>query len=122
MSRYPRRWGTPISLQHRLTKLRRAIGGLPPPGQLELVVAVGDGADMAEGRPPGVYYNADGRVATVVFAGPGPDRAMLGSLEARLAPWGMVIVNHPEEEPSRPSTVWARSVPGGSTSGAAGAS
>ena len=85
-----------MKLRARLGKLLQAIGDMPPPGQLELVVAVPLlGCDMAEGDSPGVYYNSDGRVATLVFVGPEPDAAVLTSLEARLAPWGKVIVAHP---------------------------
>jgi hypothetical protein len=43
---------------------------------------------MAEGHEPGVYFNADGGVATVVFAGREPDPAVLAPLEERLSPWG----------------------------------
>jgi hypothetical protein len=39
---------------------------------------------MADGLPPGVHLNADGRVATVVFEGAGPIPAVLAGLEARL--------------------------------------
>ncbi len=57
-----------MKLRARLGKLLQTISDIPPPGQLEIVEAVPVGCDAAEGQPPGVYFNADGRVATVVFA------------------------------------------------------
>jgi hypothetical protein len=85
-----------MKLRARVEKLLQTIGDLPPPGQLEMVVAVPVGCDMADGQGPGVYFNADGRVATVVFAGKEPDPAVFAGLKARLAPGGMSVVSHPE--------------------------
>ncbi|HEX4611067.1 MAG TPA: hypothetical protein VH092_22950 [Urbifossiella sp.] len=50
---------------------------------------------MADDLPPGVHYNADGRVATVVYEGVGPDTAVVAGLEARLAPSGLVVTARP---------------------------
>jgi hypothetical protein len=62
-----------MTLRLRLRRLLQALGGLPPPGQLDLVVAVPVGCGMADDLPPGVHFNADGSVATVVFEGMGPE-------------------------------------------------
>ncbi|MBN9522538.1 hypothetical protein J0H58_29120 [bacterium] len=67
-----------MKVRSRLERLRRSVGGLRPPGQLALVVAVPVGCGTADGLPPGVHLNADGRVATVVFEGVGPDAALKG--------------------------------------------
>jgi hypothetical protein len=79
----------------RLERLRRLVGGLPPPGQLDLVVAVPVGCGMADDLPAGVHFNVDGRVATVVYDGPEPDPAVLAALNARLAPSGLAITAAP---------------------------
>jgi len=71
--------------------MRQALGGLPPPSQLNLIVAVPVVSGMADDLPRGVHFNADGRVATVVFEGAGSDEAVMAGLEARLVRWGMVI-------------------------------
>lgn len=86
-----------MKLRNRLAKLERVVEGLPPPGQLSLIVVVSVGSGMAEGRPSGVFFNVDGAVATVVFDGPGVDASVRGKLEKRLAPWGKTIVCHPGE-------------------------
>jgi hypothetical protein len=39
-------------------RLRRLVGGLPPPGQLDLVVAVPVGCGIADDLPPKVHFNA----------------------------------------------------------------
>ncbi|MDB5307938.1 MAG: hypothetical protein JWO38_2140 [Gemmataceae bacterium] len=88
-----------MSLRTRLNKLQQVVGDRPPPGQLGLIVAVPVGCDMAEGRPPGVYYPAGGGGPTVVFAGSEPDPVVLDPLRVRLAPWGLLIVGHPGEIP-----------------------
>jgi len=75
-----------------LERLQLALGALPPPGQLDLVVAVPVGCGMSDGLPPGVHLNADGRVATVVFDGAAPDPAVMRGLEGRLVPWGLVVI------------------------------
>jgi hypothetical protein len=62
-----------------------------------MVVAMPVGGGMADGRPPGVYYNVDRKVATVVFDGLEVDPAVLAPLEARLAPWGMLITAYAGE-------------------------
>ena len=80
-----------MTARRRVDRLRRAVGGLPTPGQLDLIVAVPVGSGMADDLPPGVHLNADGRVATVVFAGTEPDPAVLAELAARLAVWDTVI-------------------------------
>jgi hypothetical protein len=78
----------------RLERLVQRVGGLPPPGQLDLVVAVPVGSGIAADLPPGVHFNVDGRVATVVFDGAEPDPEVLVGLEARLVVWGNVIQTH----------------------------
>ena len=78
-----------------LKRLRLQVGGLPPPGQLDLVVAVPVGSGIADGLPPGVHFNVDGSVATVVFEGAEPDPAVLAGLNARLAPSGLALTTHP---------------------------
>ncbi|QDU21282.1 hypothetical protein [Urbifossiella limnaea] len=50
---------------------------------------------MADDLPPGVYFEDDGRVATVVFDGTGPDPAALAGLEARLTTSSVVITTPP---------------------------
>jgi hypothetical protein len=84
-----------MTVRGRLDRLRRSVGGLPPPGQLDLIVAVPVGSGMADDLPLGVHLNADGRVATVVFERAGPDEAVMAELEARLAPTGLVAITHP---------------------------
>ncbi len=84
-----------MTVRRRLERLQRSVGGLPPPGQLDLVVAVPVGCGMADDLPPGVHLNADGRVATVVFEGAGPDAAVTAGLEARLVRSGRVVITHP---------------------------
>ncbi len=83
-----------MRVRGRLDRLRQALGGFPPAGQLDLVVAVPVGCGMADGLPPGVHFNPDGSVATVVFDGPAPDPAMLAGLHARLGPSGLAITSH----------------------------
>lgn len=92
-----------MSVRTRLERLRRSVGGLPPPGQLDLVVVVPVGSGTADGLPPGIHLNADGRVATVVFEGAGPGAAVMARLEARLAGWGKVITAGPEQVTAPPS-------------------
>jgi len=84
-----------VTTRARLERLRRAVGGLPPLGQLDLIVAVSVGCGMADDLPPGVHLNVDGRVATVVFEGAGPDGAVVAGLEARLITSGLVVTAHP---------------------------
>jgi len=84
-----------MRVRARLDRLRQALGGLPPPGQLDLIVAVPVGSGKADDLPPGLYFNADGRVATVVFEGAGPDQAVVAGLEAQLATPGLVVGTHP---------------------------
>jgi hypothetical protein len=84
-----------MKVRARLERLVQRVGGLPPPGQLDLVVAVPVGSGMADDLPPGVHFNADGSVATVVFEGSEPDPAVLAGLHARLGPSGLVITAHP---------------------------
>ncbi|HEX4610912.1 MAG TPA: hypothetical protein VH092_22165 [Urbifossiella sp.] len=60
-----------MNVRVRLERLKLSVGGCPPPGQLDLVVAVPVGCGMADDLPPGVHLNADGRVATVVTKGRG---------------------------------------------------
>jgi hypothetical protein len=88
-----------MKVRTRLERLRLVVGGLPPPGQLDLVVAVPVGSGLSDDLPPGVHFNVDGRVATVVFEGAGPEPTMLARLEARLVPWGMVITSAPDPRP-----------------------
>ncbi|QDU23769.1 hypothetical protein [Urbifossiella limnaea] len=47
---------------------------------------------MADDLPPGVHFNADGRVTTVVYDGDGPDPVVLAGLEDRLTPVGKLII------------------------------
>ena len=62
----------------------------PDPGEIE------DAAwYTADDLPPGVHFNADGRVATVVFEGAGPDAAAMAGLEARPAEWGTGTLTSP---------------------------
>lgn len=84
-----------MTVQARVERLRRSVGGLPPPGQLDLVVAVPVGSGMADDLPPGVHLNADGSVATVVFDGAEPDPAVMAGLEARLGRAGLAITARP---------------------------
>jgi hypothetical protein len=84
-----------MKVRSRLERLVQRVGGLLPPGQLDLVVAVPVGSGMADGLPPGVHFNADGSVATVVFDGPVPDPAVMAELSARLASSGLAITAHP---------------------------
>ena len=79
----------------RLERLKRSVVGLPPPGQFELVVAVPVGCGMVDDLPPGVHFNADGRVATVVYEGAGPDPAVMAGLQVRLVPSGLAITSAP---------------------------
>ncbi len=92
-----------MSLKKRVTALVKTVvsraANRPAPGQLETVVAVPVGCGVADGRPAGVYFNAAGDCAEVVFEGMDPDPAILGPLMARLAPWGMSIVSHPPDPP-----------------------
>lgn len=80
-----------LKVRARLDRLKLRFGSLPPPGRLDLVVAVPVGSGMADDLPPGVHFNADGRVATVVFEGAGPDEAVMVGLEAKFVAWGQVI-------------------------------
>lgn len=48
-----------MNVRSRLNRLRQVLGGLPPPGQFELVV-VPVRCGMADDLPPGVHFNADG--------------------------------------------------------------
>ena len=50
---------------------------------------------MADDLPPGVHFNVDGSVATVVFEGAEPDPVVLAGLHPRLGPWGLTITAHP---------------------------
>ncbi|MBN9521432.1 hypothetical protein J0H58_23400 [bacterium] len=84
-----------MTVRGRLERLRRSVGGLPPPGQLELVEALPVGSGMADGLPPGLHFNANGRVATVVFEGAVPDPAVMAGLEVKLASSGLRITCHP---------------------------
>ena len=84
-----------MKVRSRLERLVQRVGGLPPPGQLDLVVAVPVGSGMADDLPPGVHLNVDGSVATVVFDGAEPDGAVMAGLEARLGPSGLAITAHP---------------------------
>jgi hypothetical protein len=84
-----------MTVRGRLERLRRSVGGHPPPGQLDPIVAVPVVSGMADDLPPGVHFNADGRVATVVYEGREPDPAVLAGLEARLAQPGLVITSAP---------------------------
>lgn len=81
-----------MSVRGRLDRLRPALGGRHPPGQLDLIVAVPVGCGMADDLPPGVHFNVDGRVVTVVFEGAGPDESVLAGLEARSAVSGLMVV------------------------------
>lgn len=49
---------------------------------------------ISDDLPPGVHFNIDGRVATVVFEGAEPDPAVLEAIEARLNPHGLTILSH----------------------------
>jgi hypothetical protein len=50
---------------------------------------------MADGLPPGVYFNVGVLVAAVVFEGSEPDPAVLAGLTARLGTSGLAITAHP---------------------------
>ena len=84
-----------MRVRARVERLRQRVGDRPPPGRLDLVVAVPVGCGMADDLPPGVHFNADGRVATVVYEGKGPDAAVMAGLEVRLATTGLVVTTHP---------------------------
>ncbi len=84
-----------MRVRGRVDRLRRAVGGVPP-GQLDLIVAVPLGCGMADDLPVGVHFNADRRVALVVFDGAGPHRAVLAGFEDRLTPIGMLIISAPD--------------------------
>lgn len=49
---------------------------------------------MADDLSPGVHFNVDGRVATVVFEGARPDEAVVAGLEVRLGTSGLVATAH----------------------------
>ena len=78
----------------RLYKLERRAAAIPPPNQLEMIVAVPTGTDAAENRPDGVYYNVDKTVADVVFSGEEPPPELMAELKGRLSPHGLLIVSH----------------------------
>lgn len=78
---------------------RHSIYGLPPPGRLNLIVAVPVGGWTADDLPPDVHFGADGRVATVVFEGAGPDEAVVAALAARLAAWKPIVTAAPDCSP-----------------------
>jgi hypothetical protein len=78
-----------MRVRARLVKLEYALGELLPPGLLDLVAAVPVGCGMTDDLPHGVHFNVDGRVATAVFEGAGPDPAVLAGSEDRLAPSGL---------------------------------
>ncbi len=82
-----------MTLRARVDRLHDRIGDCPGPGRLELITCVPAGCDAAEGQSPGTYFNADGAVATVVFAGPEP--GVLAPLTDRLSPWGLTVVCRP---------------------------
>ena len=84
-----------MKLRARLGKLLQTLGDLPPPDQLEIIEVVSAEGEAADGQPPGVYYNVDGKVATMVVDESGPDPAVLASLQARLPPWGLTLICHP---------------------------
>jgi hypothetical protein len=65
---------------------------------------------MADDLPPGVHFNADGRVATVVYEGVGPDPGVMTALQARVVPTGLVITTDPTPENTSPPndrTIWS---------------
>jgi hypothetical protein len=84
-----------MKVRGRLGRLRQTLGGLPPPDQLDLVIAVPVGSVMADDLPPGVHLSADGRVATVVCEASGPDPVVMTGLKERLSPAGLVVTAHP---------------------------
>jgi hypothetical protein len=47
-----------MRVRGRLDRLRRAVGGRPPPGQLDLVVAVPVGCGKADDLPPRVPFTS----------------------------------------------------------------
>ncbi|HYH64749.1 MAG TPA: hypothetical protein VD866_08660 [Urbifossiella sp.] len=55
---------------------------------LSHTVAVPVGSGTADDLPPGVHFNTDGRVATVVFEVTGPDTVVMFGPEGRLVLWG----------------------------------
>ncbi|HEX4613143.1 MAG TPA: hypothetical protein VH092_33450 [Urbifossiella sp.] len=63
-----------MNVRTRVAKRNRLLGGRLPPGELSPVVAAPVGCGMADDLPPGVHYNVDGRVASVVYEGPDPDQ------------------------------------------------
>jgi len=93
----------PMTILSRLGRLKRSLSGLPPPGQLDLVVAVPVGCGMTDDLPPGVHFTADGRVATVVFVGAGPDEGVMAGLAARQAGWETVPHAGPGLAPIMPA-------------------
>jgi hypothetical protein len=84
-----------MTVRFRLERRRRALGRLLPLGQLDLVVAVPVGSGMADDLPPGVHFNGDGRVATVVSEGMVPDPSVKASLGGRLSASGLLVITPP---------------------------
>lgn len=80
-----------MSLRTRIGRLEGMAGTIPDADPLALAVCVPAGCDMADGRPPGEYPNADGSVVDVVYEGDEPDPATLAALRGRMPAWGKII-------------------------------
>src|SRR3954464_8152818 len=110
-----------MNVRAQLRQLQKEARNVPPPDQITLITAAPADGETAHGRPPGVYFNADGRVATVVFAGDKPDEKVLARLQARMPKWGLTIIcnpatitpptDHPSQE-SPPATFGRRDTVG----------
>ena len=88
-----------MKLHTRMSKLARWIADHPAMGQLSMIVCRPVSQDHAEYSRPGVYYNVDGAVATLVHEGNQPDPKALDALQAQLAPDGLVIILDPRVMP-----------------------
>ncbi len=88
-----------MNIRSRLDRSSQVVSGLPPRGQLDLAVAVPVGCGMADDLPPGVHLPADGRVATVVFEGAGPDAAVMAGLQKRLVAFALEVTSTPTPTP-----------------------
>jgi len=84
-----------MRVRGRLDRLRQALGGLSPPGQLDLVVAVPVWCGMADGLTQGVHFNEDAAYLA--------DGAGLDSVSVPPAPSGSPAAARPG--PFRPRVI-----------------
>ena len=88
-----------MKLHTRMSKLARWLTDHPATGQLSLIVCRQVDQDHAKYSRPGVYYNVDGTVATLVHEGDQPDPISLDALKTQLAPDGLAIILDPRVVP-----------------------